>query len=206
MLERKIVAPESRARAGAATTNALATEIKRAALMLSQVAPEGTFSGYASVFGVADTGRDVVARGAFRDSLVKRGPRGIKMLWQHDANEPIGHWEALAEDAHGLKVKGRLNLAVARAREVLALMREGAVDGLSIGFRTEKSATDRKSGLRTLLKIDLWEISIVTFPMLPQARVSAVKRGAVKPDGLVPGGALPGFIRHAARTLSSTRG
>ncbi len=74
-------------------------------------------------------------------------------------------------------MKGRLNLAVARAREVHALMRDGSVDGLSIGFRTEKAVRDRKSGLRRLEKLDLWEVSVVTFPMLPQARVSAVKRG-----------------------------
>ena len=206
MLERKIVAPASLARAGATATTALATEIKRAALMLSQVAPEGTFTGYASVFGVADTGRDVVARGAFRDSLVKRGPSGIKLLWQHDASEPIGHWEQLTEDAHGLKVKGRLNLAVARAREVLALMREGAVDGLSIGFRTERATTDKKTGIRSLAKIDLWEISVVTFPMLPQARVSVVKRAGAIPDGLTLSAILPRWPQGGAALLSNTRG
>ena len=186
--------------------DALTKEIKRAAAMLSDVTPEGTFEGYASLFGVADLGRDVVLAGAFADSLRARGASGVKLLWQHEAGQPIGHWESLAEDARGLKVKGRLNLDVARAREVLSLMREGAVDGLSIGFRTERATTDKKTGLRSLAKIDLWEISVVTFPMLPQARVSAVKRSAFKPDGTNLHTLLPGGIRRAAPAFSSTRG
>jgi uncharacterized protein len=203
MRETKIAAPDA-AHAGALSR--LTKEIKRAAAMLSDVTPEGTFEGYASLFDVADMGRDVVLPGAFRDSLLQRGARGIKMLWQHEAGQPIGSWEAIAEDARGLRVKGRLNLDVARAREVLSLMREGAVDGLSIGFRTERATTDKKTGLRSLSKIDLWEISVVTFPMLPQARVSAVKRSAFKSDGFHLSGDLPGDIRRAAQTLSSNRG
>jgi HK97 family phage prohead protease len=81
----------------------------------------------------------------------------------------------IALDRRGLRVTGRLNLAVARAREVLALMRERAVDGLSIGFKAGRSAIDRKTGIRRLYAVDLWEISVVTFPMLPQARITAVK-------------------------------
>ncbi len=81
----------------------------------------------------------------------------------------------MREDARGLFVRGRLTTEVARAREVLALMRAGAVDGLSIGFRTVKGRADAKTGVRRLLEVDLWEISVVTFPMLPAARVSAVK-------------------------------
>ncbi|MDE2363122.1 MAG: HK97 family phage prohead protease [Hyphomicrobiales bacterium] len=154
----------------------LARETKRAPLALASVDLEGVFEGYASLFGVADLGRDVVEKGAFAASLVKRGPSRVKMLWQHDASEPIGAWLSIVEDARGLKVKGRLNLAVRRAREILALMRDGQVDGLSIGFRTEQATQDRKTGLRHLQKIDLWEISLVTFPMLPQARVTTVKR------------------------------
>ena len=203
MRETKIATP---ATARPAPLDALTKEIKRAAAMLSDVTPAGTFEGYASLFGVADMGRDVVLPGAFADSLRARGPKGIKMLWQHEASQPIGSWEAIVEDARGLKVTGRLNLDVAKAREVLSLMREGSVDGLSIGFRTERSNTDKKTGIRSLSKIDLWEISVVTFPMLPQARVSAVKRGALKPDGLHLSGILPGGPRRAASFLSSTRG
>jgi uncharacterized protein len=152
-----------------------AAETKRAPLALGAIDEAGTFEGYASLFGVADLGRDVVDRGAFASSLARRGAAQVKMLWQHDPAEPIGAWLSIAEDGIGLKVKGRLNLSVSRAREIRALMREGQVDGLSIGFRTEREKIDRKTGLRHLQKIDLWEISLVTFPMLPQARVSAVK-------------------------------
>ena len=193
-------------RSGTARLAALTKEIKRAAAMLSQVTPAGTFEGYASLFGVADMGRDVVLPGAFADTLVKRGASGVKMLWQHEAGQPIGRWEALVEDARGLKVKGRLNLDVAKAREVLSLMREGAVDGLSIGFRTERATTDKKTGIRSLAKIDLWEISVVTFPMLPQARVSVVKRAGAIPDGLTLSAILPRWPQGGAALVSNTRG
>jgi HK97 family phage prohead protease len=150
-------------------------EIKRAASDISTVTPAGIFEGYASLFGVVDSGGDEVVPGAFAASLVKRGASGVKMLWQHRAAEPIGQWTDIAEDARGLHVTGRLNLAVSRAREVLALMRAGAVDGLSIGFKAGRSTTDRTTGIRRLYGVDLWEISVVTFPMLPQARITGVK-------------------------------
>jgi len=143
---------------------------------LREVQADGTFSGYASLFGRMDLGRDLVMPGAFAESLRAKGARGIKLLFQHNPDEPIGVWVDLREDARGLLVHGRLLPGVARAREVLELMRAGALDGLSIGFRTVKGRTDPKSGIRRLDKIDLWEISIVTFPMLADARVSFVKR------------------------------
>lgn len=139
-------------------------------------AEEGAFEGYASVFGIADQGRDIVAAGAFRRSLRARGVGGVKLLFQHDAREPIGVWRDIHEDAHGLHVRGRILTDVARGREVLALMRAGALDGLSIGYQTVRSRMDRRAGLRMLLDVDLWEISIVTFPLLAAARVTAVKR------------------------------
>jgi uncharacterized protein len=154
-----------------------APELKFTALDLKQVEPDGTFAGYASLFGAEDMGHDVVLPGAFRDSLARRGARGIKMLFQHKPEEPIGIWETLKEDARGLFAKGRLMLDVARAREVLSLMRAGALDGLSIGFRAVSGKRDPRSGIRRLAKVDLWEISVVTFPLLPEARVAHVKAG-----------------------------
>ncbi|HEX8664485.1 MAG TPA: HK97 family phage prohead protease [Beijerinckiaceae bacterium] len=174
--------------------HALAREQKLLAAPLAGVAEDGTFEGYASLFGVADLGKDVVAPGAFAESLSRRGAGGVRLLWQHDPAEPIGRWLAIAEDARGLRVRGRLNLAVARAREIHALMREGAVDGLSIGFRVERARTDR-AGLRRIEKLDLWEISVVTFPMLPGARVAGVKRVLSSAEGLAR------IIRGAARRL-----
>jgi HK97 family phage prohead protease len=127
---------------------------------LETLAPDGSFEGYASLFNVADLGGDVIAPGAFRDSLRTRGPRGIRMLFQHDPSEPIGMWDELTEDARGLFVRGRLLLDVARAREVLALLRAGALDGLSIGFRAVAGRREARSGTRRLTRMDLWEISI----------------------------------------------
>jgi hypothetical protein len=141
----------------------------------SVVAADGAFEGYASLFDREDLGRDMVARGAFRDSLASRGAQGVRMLFQHNPNEPIGVWDEIGEDQKGLYARGRLMPEVARAREVLALMRAGALDGLSIGFKTIRSRRDPRSGIRRLEKVDLWEISVVTFPMLPGARVSALK-------------------------------
>ncbi len=150
-------------------------EVKLTSLGLKDVTLDGTFEGYASLFHREDLGRDVVIPGAFRESIAKRGAAGIRMLFQHDPNQPIGTWTKIYEDARGLFVRGQLATEVAKAREVLSLMRAGAIDGLSIGFRTVKGVRDSRTGVRRLEKIDLWEISIVTFPMLPEARVSTVK-------------------------------
>lgn len=143
---------------------------------LKAVDPAGVFEGYASVFEAVDQGRDAIARGAFKRSLKDRGPRQIKLLWQHDPTEPIGVLEEVREDARGLYVKGRLLMDVRRAREAHALMRAGALDGLSIGFQSVTSRLDDLTGVRTLDDVDLWEISLVTFPMQEMARISAFKR------------------------------
>jgi HK97 family phage prohead protease len=148
---------------------------------------KGAFEGYASLFGVEDQGRDVVMPGAFRASLSRRAVPEIRLLFQHDPAQPIGVWDDIREDARGLFVRGRLVEEVARAGELLALMRVGALDGLSIGFRARRATRDARTGQRRLHEIDLWEISIVTFPMLPGARVSAVKCVA----GLAPGRPAP---------------
>ena len=145
------------------------------------IGADGTFAGYASLFGVRDTCGDIVAPGAFVASLRRRRAASVKMLWQHRADEPIGVWNEIVEDARGLKVRGRLDLSVGRAREALSLIRAGALDGLSIGFRTLRAASDPKTGARRLLEIDLIEISIVTFPALPQARIGAAPFSAAAP-------------------------
>jgi HK97 family phage prohead protease len=165
----------------AAKGTPLEREVKFVAQPVAVVGETGVFEGYASLFEVADLGRDVVAPGAFAESLARRGAGGVRMLWQHDPAQPIGRWLSIAEDGRGLRVRGELNLAVARAREVHALLRDGAIDGLSIGFRVERSRP--AAGLRHLEKLDLWEISVVTFPMHPGARVSGVKRNHLSPAG-----------------------
>jgi hypothetical protein len=150
-----------------------APETKRIEPLFARVGADGVIEGYASLFDLPDLGRDVVAPGAFSASLARRGAGGVRMLWQHDAAEPIGQWLDLFEDHRGLKARGRLSRGVARAREIEALLSEGAIDGLSIGFKTVRSRADRRPNHRRLIEIDLWEISIVTFPLLPQARVFA---------------------------------
>ncbi|MEQ1578442.1 MAG: HK97 family phage prohead protease [Hyphomicrobium sp.] len=152
-----------------------APELKFTALDLTVAQTDGAFEGYASLFGREDLAHDAVSPGAFRQSLAERGTGGIRMLFQHDANQPIGVWTSLSEDARGLYAKGQLSLDVPKARDVLALMRDRALDGLSIGYKPVKFHRDAKGGTRWLDQVDLWEISIVTFPMLPGARVSHVK-------------------------------
>jgi uncharacterized protein len=143
-------------------------------LSLKSIDDTGTFEGYASLFNREDMGHDIILPGAFRETLTNRATSSVKLLFQHDPAQPIGVWDEIREDARGLFVRGRLMTEVARAREVLALMRAGAIDGLSIGFKTLKGRRDAK-GIRRLEKVDLWEISIVTFPMLPGARVATIK-------------------------------
>ncbi|HVW94199.1 MAG TPA: HK97 family phage prohead protease [Devosia sp.] len=133
---------------------------------------EGRFAGYASIFGALDEGGDVVMPGAFAKSLAARGRAGIRMLFQHDPKEPIGVWEKIVEDGFGLWVEGRLTGGVPRADALRRLIAARAIDGLSIGFRTVRSSREAASGHRRLREIDLWEISIVSFPMLPGARIA----------------------------------
>lgn len=147
------------------------------ALKLATVEESGVFSGYASTFGgPADCYGDVIAPGAFASSLADHGLAGTRpaMLWQHDSQAPIGRWLSLVEDSHGLAVEGRLTLEVQKAREAHALLRDGALNGLSIGFRARRSRADAEGG-RILSEIELMEISLVTLPANGLARVAAVK-------------------------------
>ena len=135
---------------------------------------EGEIRGYASVFGRRDQGGDIVAPGAYGAALARLRAEGrqVKMLWQHDATQPIGVWDEVREDERGLFVRGRILAAVARGAEALALIGAGALDGLSIGYRTLRASRDA-SGARVLDEVELWEVSLVTFPMLPDARLRA---------------------------------
>lgn len=138
---------------------------------------DGRFAGYASVFNRIDAGGDMVMPGAFARSLARRRDR-VRMLFQHDPKEPVGRWEAIGEDGHGLFVAGQLVPGVPRADALRRLIETGALDGLSIGFRTVRAT--RESGHRKLWQIDLYEVSIVTFPMMEDARIapSAISTGA----------------------------
>ena len=145
----------------------------------TRIEDDGTVEGYASLFGEVDAARDMVMPGAFSRTLKLRGVRRVPMLFQHDPAEPVGVWLELAEDFRGLRARGKLIPEVARARELFALVRSGAVDGLSIGFRTVKGRVDPASRIRKIHELELWEISIVTFPLLAGARVRAVKENGL---------------------------
>lgn len=143
---------------------------------------EGRFAGYASVFGEVDQGGDIVMPGAFKKSLGKKGQCAVRLLFQHDPKEPIGIWERIGEDGFGLWVEGRLLPEVPRSDALRRLIEGGAVDGLSIGFRSQRATKDRSTGHRKLWQIDLWEISIVTFPMMEGARILSRAKAPTKPN------------------------
>jgi HK97 family phage prohead protease len=138
---------------------------------------KGMFSGYGSIFNNKDLGNDVMMEGAFAKSIASKGARGVKLLYQHKADEPIGVFDEIIEDRKGLKVKGRLAMGTQKGKEVYELMKMGAIDGLSIGYRVSPKGAhyDEKGKRRMLKEVDLMEISAVTFPMNPRARIQAVK-------------------------------
>ena len=132
---------------------------------------DASVSGYGSVFNNTDLGNDIVAPGAFTKSLA--GKKTLPMLFQHEPSQAVGVWDALAEDQHGLKVSGRIS-DTALGRDVRTLAKDGAVTGLSIGFRpVDTDWTD--DGVRLIKQAELWEVSLVTFPMNDLARVESVK-------------------------------
>lgn len=163
--------PEFAAKHGQLAVRAFDLEVKA-------LDENGVFTGYGSVFNVVDSYNEVVAPGAFKASLdeLAAKKRKVPVLWQHSSSQPLGVYEELREDDTGLWVRGRLlKDEVAQAREAFALMKAGAVTGLSIGYWTRKSAIDDATHVRTLLELDLVEVSLVTFPANDDARVENVK-------------------------------
>ena len=179
---------------------------------------DGTIEGYASLFGAVDQARDMVMPGAFRETLKQRGLRKIPMLFQHDPAEPVGVWLELTEDFRGLRARGKLIPDVRRASELLALLRAGAVDGLSIGYRTQRGVIEPRTRVRKLYQVDLWEISIVTFPLLDGARVAAVKQAPSRlradaeraweamQQGVLGAADVPAPVRRSRAATTSLRG
>lgn len=163
-------APETKNSVAGRETRSFALEIKLAG-------DDGTVEGYGSVFGVRDNYDDVIAAGAFLQSLKEHKSQGTMpaMLWQHSSDCPIGVWTEMAEDAKGLRIKGQLALDTVKGKEAYALLKMGAINGLSIGFVSKQWAYDRDSEVRTLTEIDLWEVSLVTFPANEKARITNVK-------------------------------
>ncbi len=133
----------------------------------AEIDQKGKVSGYASKFGVKDNGGDIVVKGAFADA------RKPKMLFQHDPSQLVGVWDVVEEDDTGLYVEGRINLQHSLGKDVHSNLEFGALDGMSIGYRTQDAVKTQQG--RELRKLDLWEVSFVTFPMLPEAIVTSVK-------------------------------
>ena len=152
-------------------------EVRSFALQIKATGDDGTVEGYGSVFGVRDNYDDVIAKGAFIQSLKDHKAAGTMpaMLWQHDADKPIGVWTEMVEDEKGLRIKGQLAMETVKGKEAHALLKMGALNGLSIGFMSKEWSYDRETEVRTLTAIDLWEVSLVTFPANEKARVTNVK-------------------------------
>lgn len=166
---------------------------------IKAVEEDGIFEGRGSVFGNVDSYKEIVAPGAFTDTLAawKAQNRLPPVLWQHRSGEPIGPHTDMEERADGLHVKGQLLVNdVQRAKEARALMKAKAVNGLSIGFVTREDAYDRVTGIRTLKKVDLWEVSVVTFPANPAAQISSVKSAI---DGIQTFAEAESFLREVGR-------
>lgn len=176
--ERKIVRPPERKSAAPGRH-----ETRAFSLSLKATGDDGTIEGYGSVFGVRDNWDDIIAKGAFAASLAEHKAAGTMpaMLWQHSADAPIGVWSDMVEDDKGLYIKGQLVMDTVRGKEAHALLKAGAINGLSIGFMSKQWAYDRETDVRTLTEIDLWEVSLVTFPANEKARVTNVK---ASPDDL----------------------
>lgn len=172
------------------------------------VKDDGTFSGYGSVFGNVDSAMEIVAPGAFAKSLVGLASSGdpLPALWQHQTDKPIGGYTALKEDERGLWVEGfLLKDEVQQAKEAYALMKRRLVKGLSIGYYVRADSYDEKTSVRTLIELDLREISPVTFPANEQAQVENVKSAM---QYMLKAGELPNtrmfedFLREAGFSKS----
>jgi uncharacterized protein len=146
-----------------------------------QVTETGEFEGYASTWGNVDLGGDIMRAGAFDESLRTRPTDKVKMLWQHDTRQPIGKWLQLSSDNKGLYARGQLLLDTNGGKETYAFMKAGAIDGLSVGYRTIESEYDSENDIRTITKANLMEVSVVTFPMNEMATVSSVKQYEFNP-------------------------
>lgn len=150
----------------------LSVEFKNASLGES-----GEIIGYASVFNTIDAARDIVMPGAFLKTLHfwKRKGKWPKMLWNHEVANPIGTWTKMEETPHGLYVEGKILLDIQRGREVYSLLKSGAIEGLSIGYRVKESHLDPQTRAKKLTNLELLEVSFVTFPANAEAQILSVK-------------------------------
>lgn len=142
-----------------------------------QLSDNGYISGYASVFNVVDHQKDVVRKGAFQENIEQwqKKQKWPKMLWNHEPTEPIGIWTKMIEDQKGLYVEGKILKELSRGHEIYTLLKNGAIDGLSIGYVTKESQFNKHTHSRELIKLDLYEVSFVTFAANPEAQIIDIK-------------------------------
>ncbi len=161
---------------------------------MTQILP---IEGWAAVYDEVDLNGDIIAPGAFRSSLARSGAPAVKLLYQHAAEQPVGRWLRFEERPTGLYARGELYLATQTAREVAELVQARIIDGLSIGYRTLRA--HKADGARRIVEAELWEVSIVTFPMAPKARLvrAGVEDAA---DDVI---AFADSVRKAARILTA---
>lgn len=164
----------------------------------------GSFSGYASVFGVQDSDGDVIVKGAFAESIEKFKERGKmpKMLWQHDPRAIVGQFHDMFEDDHGLFVKGSLIMEVEKGREAYALMKAKQLDAMSVGFNIDSAVAGDGTRNRVIERADLWEISLVTWGANPEALITDVKSLKTERD-FEQFLRDAGFSRKEAKTITS---
>lgn len=171
-------------------------ETKQIALNVKAEGEAGQITGYGSIFGNEDSYGDVIEPGAFKDSLASRMP---KMLWQHDAWEPIGRWTEAKEDDKGLILKGQITTKTSRGNDAYELIKDGALDGLSIGYRTRDF--EYNGDTRYLKQVDLYEVSVVTMPANDKALVTSVKAGEMTERDFERVCRELGFDRTAAKII-----
>ncbi|MES2349158.1 MAG: HK97 family phage prohead protease [Pseudomonadota bacterium] len=152
-------------------------EVRNFKFEIKDISDTGVIEGYGSVFDTRDSYDDVIKRGAYAATLAAHKAAGSMpaMLWQHDSNQPIGVWLEMEEDEKGLRVRGQLLLSTVRGREAYELLKMRAMNGLSIGFMAKSWSYEKE--LRILTEIDLWELSVVTFPANTKATITGVKSG-----------------------------
>jgi len=175
-------------------------------LKIKSVEEDGTFTGYGSVFGNTDSMNEIIAKGAFTESILqhKQNKTMPAMLWQHDFRQVIGKYTELKEDDNGLYVEGLL-AKTARGKEALELLRMDAISGMSIGYMPQKYEVDEETDVITHIEVALWEVSLVTFPANNEARVADVK--AMLENGELPTKTkLESLLRNAGFSRKQAKG
>ncbi len=172
-------------------------------LEVSALTEEGTFEGHAALFNVPNEFDEIVLPGAFKKTLSRHPKKRVKMLRQHQQREIVGIWQKIVEDDVGLAVKGKLLTELSIAKESLILMKEGALDSLSIGFRTIKDSFNTETKMRELMELQLFEISLVAIPAQLGALITSVRE--LGPDDILTKRDLENALRDAGFSDSASR-